>query len=73
FTLKVLLQSTELGLKAPGLASLGRKCSRHHAGFTLKVLLQSTELGLKAPGLASPGRKCNRHHAGFDAKQSRRR
>ena len=32
-TLKVLLQSFGLGLKAAGLVSLGRKCRRHHAGL----------------------------------------
>lgn len=33
FALKVPLQSFGPGLKAMGLASLGRKCNRHHAGF----------------------------------------
>ena len=32
-TMKVPLQSPGLGLKAMGLASLGRKCNRHHAGL----------------------------------------
>ena len=35
-TMKVPLQSPGLGLKAMGLASLGRKCNRHHAGFDQK-------------------------------------
>ena len=32
-TLNVLLQSCGLDRKAAGLASLGRCCSRHHAGY----------------------------------------
>ena len=51
FTLKVSLQSFGLGLKAMGLASLGRKCNRHHAGFDRNGLMQA-----KPPGSeASPG------------------
>ena len=46
FTLKVSLQSFGLGLKAMGLASLGRKCNRHHAGFaTRRKIKRHPEMG----------------------------
>ena len=39
FTQKVPLQSSGLGLKVIGLASLGRKCNRHHAGLGTKRII----------------------------------
>lgn len=39
FTQKVPLQSSGLGLKVMGLASLGRKCNRHHAGLGTKRII----------------------------------
>ena len=42
FTLKVSLQSFGLGLKAMELASLGRKCNRHHAGFKMESVSRHT-------------------------------
>ena len=44
-TLKVPLQSFGLDHKATGLSSLGRKCSRHHAGLlTLYVAFLTADL-----------------------------
>ena len=47
-TQKVLLQSSGLGHKAAGLASPGRKCSRHHAGLL-------DQRGVELDGLVKPG------------------
>ena len=49
-TMKVPLQSPGLGLKAMGLASLGRKCNRHHAGFeTISAHRQGAAATLQRP------------------------